>query len=127
MLPTAQATQFFERVEVPVAVKQGIVMFNAKRSNQYVNGASYRHPLLTQAAVVLRRCQHSFSTSDGLNAERLHQQARLPVVALVSEAPQNLKQHQVRHDQPDLAVSEQVVKQLGCGPIRVIEEVDPDT
>ena len=113
MLPAAQAAQFFERIEVPVAVQQRVVVLDTKSSDQYVDGTSYSNTLLAQAAVVLRRSKHSLGTADGLDAKRLHQQPRLTVIALMAEAAQHLEEHQVRHNQPDFAVGEQMVEQLG--------------
>ncbi len=126
MLPSTQTAKFFKRVKVPVTVKQRVVMLDAKRGDQYINRTSYCDALFAQTAVVLCCCKHGLIAASRLDAECLHQQASLPVIALMPESAKYLEQHQVRHDQPDLTVTEKMVEQLRSGLVRVIEEVDPD-
>ena len=47
------------------------------------------------------------------------------MIALKAKASQHFKQHEVRNDDADFSVIEQMFEQCGRGCIRIVEKVDP--
>jgi hypothetical protein len=124
--PDFQTTQDLQRVEIPVAVKKRMAMFDAVTGQQHIHGAAHRVAMTAQNSIML-------GGGDGvpLATNLKHRQGRERLaggdkILLIAKAAQYFEQHQIRHRQWRRAITEQIGKSLDARIIAAVEEVYPD-
>ena len=95
-----QAKKFLERIEVPVAMEQSVIVSETERSNQAVDRLPDRLAVRAEPSIVLRRCHGKIGPArrEDLEASEVPKHASRFVVG--RQALQNLADHEVEEAQP---------------------------
>ena len=119
-----QAEQFLERIEVAVTMQKRVLLFDAKRGDQDIDGLSRGLSALAQGAIVrcgLDRQRLAHPLKDGELAKLGDdQRGRL----LIANPLENLGQNDRREAQPVLI--ELRFELIGLGVLEAVDVVDPD-
>ncbi|SBT04596.1 hypothetical protein ACCAA_1650001 [Candidatus Accumulibacter aalborgensis] len=122
---TAEAQMCHERIEIPVAVQQGVATVDASRRDDRVNRLADRNAQRPQRTVILRRLNGDIQPTEINDHQGSEQPLRLVEVTVAAEALQHLGQDEVAQGQR--LVSQQAVEFVRLYGPSATEVVDPDT
>ncbi len=115
-----------KRIEILIAVQEGIAMLDAEAGKQYIDGTIDRDTLAPQRPIMLGSCQGVFRATDSDDRQRRQCLARGMKVCRMAKTAQHFKKREIGHFERRGTIIKQIGKTVDGHTFATVKKVNPD-